>query len=86
MIDLKTLATITILSASFGVAVSDFLTDIYGKLYAKQLPKPFGCSFCMAFWGGLGYSLYLGNVIIDSFMIGCLSSVLCLFIYKLLNL
>jgi hypothetical protein len=86
MIDLKTLATITILSASFGVAVSDFLTDIYGKLFAKQLPKPFGCSFCMAFWGGLGYSLYLGNGFIDSFMIGCLSSVLCLFIYKLLNL
>jgi hypothetical protein len=86
MIDLKTLATITILSASFGVAVSDILTDIYGKLYAKQLPKPFGCSFCMAFWGGLGYSLCLGNGIIDSFMIGCLSSVLCLFIYKLLNL
>jgi hypothetical protein len=86
MIDLKTLATITILSASFGVAVSDFLTDVYGKLFAKQLPKPFGCSFCMAFWGCLGYSLYLGNGIVDSFMIGCLSSVLCLFIYKLLNL
>lgn len=84
MIDLKTLATITTLSASFGIAVSDFLTDIYGKLYAKQLPKPFGCSFCMAFWGGAFYSTQFYNPI-DSILIGCLSAVLSSFIFKLLN-
>lgn len=84
MIDLKNLAIITTLSASFGVAVSDFLTDIYGKLYAKQLPKPFGCSFCMAFWGGAFYSTQFYNPI-DSILIGCLSAVLSSFIFKLLN-
>ncbi len=85
MTDLKTLAILTTLSASFGIGASDFLTDLYGKLYAKQLPKPLGCSFCMAFWGGLSYSLYLGNGIIDSFMIGCASSVMSAFISKSLN-
>jgi hypothetical protein len=85
MIDLKNLAIITTLSASFGIAISDFLTDIYGKLYAKQLPKPFGCSFCMAFWGGLSYSLYSSNGFVDSFMIGCASSVMSAFISKYLN-
>jgi len=83
--DLKTLAILTTLSASFGIAASDFLTDIYGKTYAKQLPKPFGCSFCMAFWGGLSYSLYLSNGFVDSFMIGCASSVMSAFISKYLN-
>jgi hypothetical protein len=85
MTDLKLLATISILSACFGIASSDFLTDAYGKLFKKQLPKPFGCSFCMAFWGGLSYSIYLGNGFADSIMIGCLSSVLSSFIYKYLN-
>jgi hypothetical protein len=84
MIDLKTLATITILSASFGIAVSDFLTDIYGKLFAQQLPKPFGCSFCMAFWGGLVYSMYCGNGIIDSVMIASTGSILSTLINKYL--
>jgi hypothetical protein len=83
--DLKTFLILTTLSASFGIGASDFLTDIYGKLFGKQLAKPFGCSFCMAFWGGLTYSLYLGNGIIDSFMIGCASSVLSAFISKYLN-
>jgi hypothetical protein len=85
MIDLKTLAICTTLSASFGIGASDFLTNIYGKLFAKQLPKPFGCSFCMAFWGGVIYSLYLSNGIVDSFMIGCASSVMSAFISKFLN-
>jgi hypothetical protein len=85
MIDLKSLVILTILSACFGIASSDFLTDIYGKAFNKQLPKPFGCSFCMAFWGGLSYSIYLGNGFVDSLFIGCLSSVLSSFIYKSLN-
>jgi hypothetical protein len=85
MMDLKTFLILTTLSASFGIGASDFLTNIYGKLYAKQLPKPFGCSFCMAFWGGLSYSLYLGNGFVDSFMIGCASSVMSAFISKYLN-
>ena len=85
MIDLKTLAIHTILSASFGIASSDFLTNVYGKMYNKQIPKPFGCSFCMAFWGGLSYSISLGHGIIDSIMIGCTSSVLSAFISKYLN-
>jgi hypothetical protein len=85
MTDLKTLAILTTLSASFGIGASDFLTNVYGKLFGEQLPKPFGCSFCMAFWGGLSYSLYSSNGIIDSFMIGCASSVLSSFIYKSLN-
>jgi hypothetical protein len=83
--DLKTFLILTTLSASFGIAASDFLTDIYGKTYAKQLPKPLGCSFCMAFWGGLTYSLYLGNGFVDSLMIGCASSVMSAFISKYLN-
>jgi hypothetical protein len=86
MISLKSLATLTILSSSFGIASSDFLTETYGKLFNKQLPKPFGCSFCMSFWVGLSYSIYLGNGFVDSIMIGCLSSVLSSFIYKYLNL
>ncbi len=85
MTDLKTLAILTTLSASFGIGASDFLTNIYGKTYAKQLAKPLGCSFCMAFWGGLTYSLYLGNGFVDSFMIGCASSVMSAFISKYLN-
>ena len=85
MMDLKTFLILTTLSASFGIGASDFLTDLYGKLYAKQLPRPFGCSFCMAFWGGLSYSLYLGNGFVDSFMIGCASSVMSAFISKFLN-
>jgi len=85
MTDLKLLVILTILSASFGIASSDFLTDAYGKVFNKQLPKPFGCSFCMAFWGGLSYSIYLGNGFVDSLFIGCLSSVLSSFIYKYLN-
>lgn len=86
MISLKSLATLTILSACFGIAISDFLTDNYRKLFNKFIPKPFGCSFCMAFWAGLSYSIYLGNGFVDSIMIGCLSSVLSSFIYKYLNL
>jgi hypothetical protein len=85
MTDLKTLAIITTLSSSFGIGASDFLTNIYGQLFGEQLAKPFGCSFCMAFWGGLSYSLYLGNGFIDSFMIGCASSVMSAFISKYLN-
>jgi hypothetical protein len=85
MMDLKTLAILTTLSASFGIGASDFLTNVYGKLFGEQLPKPFGCSFCMAFWGGLSYSLYLGNGFVDSFMIGCASSVMSAFISKYLN-
>jgi len=84
MTDLKTLATITILSASFGIAISDFLTNVYGEMYGKQIPKPFGCSFCMAFWGGAFYSTQFYNPI-DSILIGCLSAVLSSFIFKLLN-
>jgi hypothetical protein len=85
MTDLKTFLILTTLSASFGIGASDFLTNVYGKLFGEQLAKPFGCSFCMAFWGGLSYSLYLGNGIIDSFMIGCASSVMSAFISKSLN-
>jgi hypothetical protein len=83
--DLKTFLILTTLSASFGIAASDFLTNIYGKLFGEQLAKPLGCSFCMAFWGGLSYSLYLSNGFIDSFMIGCASSVMSAFISKYLN-
>jgi hypothetical protein len=83
--DLKTFLILTTLSASFGIGASDFLTNVYGKLFGEQLAKPFGCSFCMAFWGGLSYSLHLGNGIIDSFMIGCASSVMSAFISKFLN-
>ncbi len=85
MMDLKTFLILTTLSASFGIGASDFLTNVYGKLFGEQLAKPLGCSFCMAFWGGLSYSLYLGNGIIDSFMIGCASSVMSAFISKYLN-
>jgi hypothetical protein len=85
MTDLKTFLILTTLSASFGIGASDFLTNIYGKLFGEQLAKPLGCSFCMAFWGGLSYSLYLGNGIVDSFMIGCASSVMSAFISKYLN-
>jgi hypothetical protein len=85
MTDLKSLAILTTLSASFGIGASDFLTNIYGQLFGEQLAKPFGCSFCMAFWGGVIYSLYLGNGIVDSFMIGCASSVMSAFISKFLN-
>jgi hypothetical protein len=85
MMDLKTFLILTTLSASFGIGASDFLTNVYGQLFREQLPKPFGCSFCMAFWGGLSYSLYLGNGFIDSFMIGCASSVMSAFISKSLN-
>ena len=85
MTDLKTFLILTTLSASFGIGASDFLTNIYGKLFGEQLAKPFGCSFCMAFWGGLSYSLYSGNRIVDSFMIGCASSVMSAFISKFLN-
>jgi hypothetical protein len=85
MTDLKSLAILTTLSASFGIGASDFLTNVYGQLFGEQLAKPFGCSFCMAFWGGVSYSLYLGNGIIDSFMIGCASSVMSAFISKFLN-
>jgi hypothetical protein len=85
MTDLKTLAILTTLSASFGIGASDFLTNVYGQLFGEQLAKPFGCSFCMAFWGGVIYSLYLGNGIVDSFMIGCASSVMSAFISKFLN-
>ena len=85
MTDLKTFLILTTLSASFGIGASDFLTDLYGKLFGEQLAKPFGCSFCMAFWGGVSYSLYLGNGFIDSFMIGCASSVMSAFISKYLN-
>jgi hypothetical protein len=85
MMDLKTFLILTTLSASFGIAASDFLTNVYGKLFGEQLPKPFGCSFCMAFWGGVIYSLYLGNGFVDSFMIGCASSVMSAFMYKFMN-
>jgi hypothetical protein len=85
MTDLKTFLILTTLSASFGIAASDFLTNVYGKLFGEQLPKPFGCSFCMAFWGGLSYSLYSSNEFVDSFMIGCASSVMSAFISKFLN-
>jgi O-antigen ligase len=84
MIDLKTLATITILSASFGIASSDFLIDVYRNLFNKFIPKPFGCSFCMAFWGGLIYSIYCGNGIIDSVMIASAGSILSTLINKYL--
>jgi hypothetical protein len=83
--DLKTFLILTTLSASFGIAASDFLTDLYGKLFGEQLAKPFGCSFCMAFWGGLTYSLYSSNGFVDSFMIGCASSVMSAFMYKFMN-
>ena len=85
MMDLKTFLILTTLSASFGIAASDFLTDLYGKLFGEQLAKPFGCSFCMAFWGGLTYSLYSSNGFVDSFMIGCASSVMSAFMYKFMN-
>jgi hypothetical protein len=85
MMDLKTFLILTTLSASFGIGASDFLTNVYGKLFGEQLAKPFGCSFCMAFWGGLIYSLYLGNGFVDSFMIGCASSVMSAFMYKFMN-
>jgi hypothetical protein len=39
----------------------------------------------MAFWGGLSYSLYSSNGFVDSFMIGCASSVMSAFISKYLN-
>ena len=81
MIDLKTLAIIIILSASFGIASTTFLTDVYGKMYNKQIPKPFGCSFCMAFWGGLIYSIQFCNIF-DSAMISCASAVLATIIQK----
>lgn len=86
MINLKTFLISTMLSGAFGVASSDFLTNVYGKMFNAQLPKPFGCSFCMAFWGGLSYSLYQGHGIIDSIMIGCASSVISAFISKFLNI
>jgi hypothetical protein len=86
MIDLKSLVILTILSACFGIASSDFLTDNFRRFFHKQIPKPFGCSFCMAFWGGLSYSIYLGNGFADSLFIGCAASVLSSFIYKSLNL
>ena len=85
MTDLKSLAILTTLSASFGIGASDFLTNIYGQLFGEQLAKPFGCSFCMAFWGGVIYSLYLGNGIVDSFMIGCARSVMSAWSAKGLN-
>jgi hypothetical protein len=85
MIDLKSLVILTILSACFGIASSDFLTDNFRKYFHKQIPKPFGCSFCMAFWGGLMFSIYHGNTFIDSVMVGCAASVLSSFIYKSLN-
>lgn len=84
MIDLKTLVTLTILSASFGIASSDFMIEMYGRLKGKQLPKPFGCSFCMAFWGGFIYSLVTYSLI-DSIFIGCLSAITSSFISKYLN-
>ena len=84
MIDLKTLSILTILSASFGIAASDFLTEMYGRLKGKQLPKPLGCSFCMAFWGGFIYSLVTYSLI-DSIFIGCLSAITSSFITKYLN-
>jgi hypothetical protein len=85
MTNLKFLTILSILSACFGLASSDFLTDIYGKFFNKQLPKPFGCSFCMAFWGGLAFSIFHDNTFIDSIMVGCVSSVLSSFISKYLN-
>jgi hypothetical protein len=85
MMDLKTFLILTTLSACFGIASSDFLTDNYREYFKKQLPKPLGCSFCMAFWGGWIFSLCHGNNFIDSVMIGCASSVLSSFIYKSLN-
>lgn len=86
MIDLKTLATITILSGAFGIASSDFLTEIYGKTFKKQLGKPFGCSFCMSFWGGLSYSIYQSHGIIDSMLIGCVSSIVSTLISKSISI
>jgi len=85
MINLKSLLILTIFSACFGIASSNFLTDNYRKYFNKQIPKPFGCSFCMAFWSCLSYSIYQGNGIIDSIMIGCISSVASSFIFKYLN-
>jgi len=85
MTNLKLLTILSILSASFGIASSDFLTDNFRKYFHKQIPKPFGCSFCMAFWGGLMFSIYHGNTFIDSVMVGCTASVLSSFIYKSLN-
>ena len=84
MIDLKSLVILTILSASFGIASSDFMTEMYGRWKGKQLPKPFGCSFCMAFWGGFIYSLVTYSLI-DSIFIGCLSAITSSFITKYLN-
>ena len=84
MINLSDLGILTIFSASFGIASSDFLTDMYGEIFSKQLPKPFGCSFCMSFWGGFIYSLLTYSVI-DSIFIGCLSAITSSFISKYLN-
>ena len=86
MIDLKILLTITTLSGCFGIALSDFLTEIYGKIFKKQLGKPLGCSFCMAFWGGFSYSISLGYGIIDSALIGCASSIVSTLISKFINI
>lgn len=84
MINLEDLAILSILSASFGIAISNFMIEAYGEWKGKQIPKPFGCSFCMAFYGGCIYSL-LTYSLIDSIFIGCLSAITSSFISKYLN-
>lgn len=81
MINLESLVTISILSGSFGIASSDFMITIYGRLFKNQLPKPFSCSFCMSFWGGLVLSLNYHNLF-ESIFLGCLGSIASTLIHK----
>lgn len=85
MINLESLVIISILSGSFGIASSDFMINLYGKTFNKQLPKPFSCSFCMAFWGGLILALSYDMNTFDCIYIGCLGSITSTLISKLIH-
>lgn len=84
MINLESLAIISILSGSFGIASSNFMINVYGKTFSKQLPKPFSCSFCMAFWGGFVLSVNYHSLI-ESIFLGCLGSITSTLISKLIH-
>lgn len=77
---------ISIISATTGMASSEFIITNYGKMFNAMPPKPFSCDFCLSFWLGLGLSLYSSLDPIVSVYLGCTAAIVSVFINKISKL